>query len=47
VLNNLSSTTIRYIAMRSTGRRIRLLGEDVAIVRGSEEDEIALVGSAL
>lgn len=26
--------------MRSTGRRIRLLGEDVAIVPGSEEAEI-------
>jgi Domain of unknown function (DUF4440) len=40
VLNNLSSSTIGYIAMGSTGRRIRLLGEDVAMVPGWEEDEI-------
>jgi hypothetical protein len=40
VVNNLSSSAIRYISLRSTGRRIRLLGEDVAIVHGSEEDEI-------
>jgi len=40
LVNNLSCSTIRYLAGRSTGRRIRLLGEDVAIVHGSEEDEI-------
>jgi hypothetical protein len=40
VVNHLISSTIRYLAMRSTGRRIRLLGEDLAIVHGSEEDEI-------
>jgi uncharacterized protein DUF4440 len=40
VVNNLSSGASRYIAMRSTGRRIRSLGQDVAIVHGSEEDEI-------
>ena len=40
LVNNLSSSAIRYIARRSTGRRIRLLGEDVTIVHGSEEDEI-------
>jgi len=47
VLNNLSSSTIGCIAMRSTGRRIRLLGEGPAIVPGPEEDEIEQGGSAL
>jgi hypothetical protein len=34
LVNNLSSSASRYIAMRSTGRRIRSLGEDVAIRPG-------------
>lgn len=40
VLSNLGSGAIRYISMKSTGRSIRLLKEDVAIVRGSEDDEV-------
>jgi hypothetical protein len=40
VINNLKSGTIRYLSMTSTGRRIRLLSEDVAIVHGSEEDDV-------
>jgi len=40
VLNNLTTGAIRYISMISTGRRIRLLSDDVAIVHGSEEDEV-------
>ncbi len=40
VINNLKSSAIRYVAMISTGRRIRLLNNDVAIVQGSEEDEV-------
>ena len=40
VINNLKSGAIRYIAMVSIGRRIRLLTEDVAIVHGSESDEV-------
>jgi ketosteroid isomerase-like protein len=40
VINNLKSGAIRYIAMNSTGRGIRLLSGDVAIVHGSEEDEV-------
>jgi hypothetical protein len=40
VLSNLKSGKIRYISMISTGRQVRLLSEDVAIVRGSEEDEV-------
>jgi hypothetical protein len=44
VLNNLNSGKIRYISMISTGRWIRLLGEDVAIVHGSEDDEVEQAG---
>ena len=44
LVNNLSSSASRYIATRSTGRRIRSLGEDAAIVHGSEEDEIEQTG---
>jgi uncharacterized protein (TIGR02246 family) len=40
VLNNLKTGTIRYLSMVSTGRRIRLLNADVAIVHGSEEDDV-------
>jgi len=40
VINNLKSGAIRYVAMISIGRRIRLLNEDVAIVHGSESDEV-------
>jgi hypothetical protein len=39
VLDNLHSGAVRYISMTSTGRRVRLLSKDVAIVHGSEEDE--------
>jgi hypothetical protein len=44
VLNNLKSASIRYISMVSTGRHIRLLGTNVAIVHGSEEDEVEQAG---
>jgi uncharacterized protein (TIGR02246 family) len=40
VIANLTSGKIRYISMTSTGRRIRLLRDDVAIVHGSEDDEV-------
>ncbi len=40
VINNLKSGAIRYIAMISIGRRIRLLNDDVGIVHGSESDEV-------
>jgi hypothetical protein len=40
VIDNLSSGKIRYISMASTGRRIRILRDDVAIVHGSEENEV-------
>lgn len=40
VIANLMSGKTRYLKMVSTGRGIRLLKEDVAIVHGSEEDEV-------
>ena len=40
VIDHLRSGAIRYVSMLSTGRRIRLLGDDVAIVHGSEEDMV-------
>lgn len=40
LIRNLRSGSIRFLAMTSTGRSIRFLRDDVAVVRGSEEDEI-------
>jgi len=40
VIENLRSGRIRFVSMTSTGRRIRQLREDVAVVHGSEEDEV-------
>lgn len=47
VINNLKFDAIRYVSMVSTGREIRLLREDVAIVHGSEEDEVEQGGGRL
>jgi uncharacterized protein (TIGR02246 family) len=44
VLNNLKTGAIRYLSMISTGRRIRLLSEDIAIVHGSEDDVVEQSG---
>jgi Domain of unknown function (DUF4440) len=44
VLNNLRSGSIRYLTMTSTGRQIRLLGQNVALVHGSEDDEVEQAG---
>lgn len=44
VLNNLESGAIRYISMVSTGRKIRLLSRDAAVVHGSEEDDVEQAG---
>jgi uncharacterized protein (TIGR02246 family) len=38
VIEKLASGEIRYMSMVSTGRRIRILRDDVAIVHGSEDD---------
>jgi uncharacterized protein (TIGR02246 family) len=40
LLQNLKSGKIRYLSMNSTGRRVRMLSEDVAIIHGSEEDDV-------
>jgi hypothetical protein len=39
LIRNLASGRIRFLSMRSTGRRVRLFG-DFALVHGSEEDEV-------
>jgi uncharacterized protein (TIGR02246 family) len=44
VISNLKTGTIRYLAMTSTGRRIRLLSDELAIVHGSEEDDVEQAG---
>jgi len=44
VLNNLKTGAIRYVSVISTSRRIRLLGENVAVVHGSEKDEVEQAG---
>jgi uncharacterized protein (TIGR02246 family) len=38
VIEKLSSGAIRYVSMVSTGRNIRLLRDDVALVHGTEDD---------
>jgi uncharacterized protein (TIGR02246 family) len=40
VIANLISGKIRYVSMSSTSRSIRVLRDDVAIVHGSEDDEV-------
>jgi ketosteroid isomerase-like protein len=44
VLNKLKSGAIRYVSMISTGRHIRLLSRETAVVHGSEEDEVEQAG---
>jgi hypothetical protein len=40
VIKNLETGAIRYLSIVSTGRRIRLLSDELAIVHGSEEDDV-------
>jgi len=40
VIDRLTSGTVRFVSMTSTGRRVRLLRDDVAVVHGSEEDVV-------
>lgn len=44
VIEDLKSGAIRYVAMKSTGRRIRFLQEDIAVVHGSEDDVVEQSG---
>jgi hypothetical protein len=39
VIKNLETGAIRYLSIVSTGRRARLLSDELAIVHGSEEDD--------
>jgi hypothetical protein len=45
VIDTLQSGAIRYISMISTGRRIRMLSPEIAIVHGTEIDEVEKDGS--
>jgi hypothetical protein len=47
LIHKLTSREIRFLSMHSTGRHVRMLGDDVAIVHGSEEDEIEQNGRRL
>jgi uncharacterized protein (TIGR02246 family) len=40
LLENLTSGQVRYVSMISTGRRIRVLTGDIAVVHGSEDDVV-------
>lgn len=40
VIEKLRSGKIRFVSMVSTGRRIRILRDDIAIVHGSEDDVV-------
>jgi|SRR5271166_2498184 len=40
LIRNLTSGAIRFLSMTSTGRRIRVLRDDVAIAHGSEDDVV-------
>jgi ketosteroid isomerase-like protein len=40
VIKKLETGAVRYLSMVSTGRRIRLLSGELAIVHGSEEDDV-------
>jgi len=44
LIRNLTSGAVQFVAMTSTGRRVRLLETDLAIVHGSEEDEVVRQG---
>jgi len=44
LIHSLTLREIRFLSMKSTGRRVRLFG-DFAVVHGSEEDEIERDGS--
>ena len=45
LIERLTSKALRFLAMRSRGRRIRFLTGEVAVVHGSEEDDVELAES--
>lgn len=44
LIEQLTSGKVRFLSITSTGRRVRLLRDDVAIVHGSEEDDMEQEG---
>jgi uncharacterized protein (TIGR02246 family) len=44
VLNNFRTGAIRYPSIVSTGRQIRVFGDDTALVHGAESDEVEVNG---
>jgi ketosteroid isomerase-like protein len=40
LIQKLKSGKIRFLSMNSTGRRVRVLSDELAIVHGSEEDDV-------
>jgi len=40
LIRKLTSGEVRFVAMKSTGRQIRFLRNDVALVHGAEEDQV-------
>jgi Domain of unknown function (DUF4440) len=44
LIEKLTSGKLRFLSMTSTGRKIRILRDDVAIVHGSEEDDMEQEG---
>jgi uncharacterized protein (TIGR02246 family) len=40
LIRDLTSGKVRLLSMKSTARRVRILRDDIAIVHGSEDDEI-------
>jgi uncharacterized protein (TIGR02246 family) len=47
VIRNLTLGMIRFVSMTSTGRHVRFLRDDIAIVQGSEEDVVEQGGKRL
>jgi uncharacterized protein (TIGR02246 family) len=44
VIEKLTSGKIRYVSMASTGRQIRFLTDNIAVVHGSEDDVVEQAG---
>lgn len=47
LIRNLACGRVRFLSMRSTGLQVRLLAENLAVVHGSEEDEMEQDGRQL
>lgn len=47
LIEKLTSGKLRFLFMLSTGRKVRILNESVAVVHGSEQDQIEQDGKRL